>query len=307
MRKSQASVEFLIVLSAVILIIAMMGFFLYQRYIRGDELKIFVQGVRVVNTISDNVNEINMVGSGYSQYFTLPESLYGNRQYTVVFYKNESTVYLKGGSFVRGIELVWSAPISTNRLGCVIPECNQQCNTSINDICLKVNGTMTLRVTNEDGMVYLTYPYHLRQNQTTWYIRPFVGNFTYDNTSCPRGSSLYIYKNMQDGTTSLVFRHNSSVNNPLAMDLYNITGVLNVTVSDKPGELDLSRTVNEGQWNLDTDRCRGGAITFQEGISLCISSSSMAGGMTWYWLNGDGTTIYLGGPGATQSICLTYP
>jgi hypothetical protein len=282
---------------------SVMGFFLYQKYVRSDELKILVHGNRVVNIIASNVNEINSVGSGYTQYFTLEDSLYGRRNYSVSFFQNESTVYLRGGSFVRGIELFWSAPISTINVGCLMSECNAGCNKSTSEVCLMINDTMNVRVTNQDGVVYLTYPYNIRQNKTTYYITPLRGNDTFSNSSCPKESIIYIYENTADGTRNLVFKHNST--NPgdqVRMSFSDLIGDLNVTISDDPNELTQTSSSIAGTWDLNQE-CDGGAINFKEGINLCIQPT-ISTGLDWLWLNGDGTNITLD---KTQDLCLSYP
>jgi hypothetical protein len=287
------------VLSAVVVVMAIMMFFIYQKYIRSDELKILVHGNRVVNMVADNINEISIVGSGYSQYFTLPDSLYGGRNYTISFFQNESTIYLQGGSFVRGIELVLSVPVSTIKVDCLSAQCNAGCNKTPTDFCLKVNETMDLRVTNEDGIIYLTYPYNLKQGSEAYYVVPLSGNRTYNNASCMRGSFFYVYRNSDDGTTNLVFQHNSSVNSMVKLNFSEMIGDLNVTVSDDAGELNVS----SAYWNLTRDQCDGGVINFKEGVHLCIKPV-FQDTLNWTWLNGDNTWIALN---ETKTVCLSYP
>jgi len=299
MPRGQASVEFLVVLSIVVVILAMMGFFVYQKYVRGSELKIFVQGNRVINTVADNINEINAVGSGFSQYFTLPESLYGSREYTIHFFENESLAYLKGGSFLRGIELHWSAPISTVEVECLRSECNTGCNETPLDHCLKVNGTMLVRAANDNGVVYLTYPYNIFNNGTGRYITPVFGNLTYNNESCVHGSFIYIYQNTENNSLNLVLQHNSSVDETLEMDFSDVIGDLNIAVSDDLGEL----TTSGGVWQLKADECSGGVITFRKGIHMCINSD-MRQDFDWVWLDGDGSVV---GLDSNSSLCLSYP
>jgi len=302
-RRGQSSVELLVILSVVIVIIALMGIFLYQKYIRGDEMKIFVHGNRVVNTIAENINEINMVGSGYSQYFTLPEALYGSRNYRISFVQNEPAVYIHGGSFVRGVELTWSSPLSTIRVGCVRSECNVGCNKTAYDICLRVNDSMVIRATNENGVVYLAYPYNIKQGDREDYISPVRGNVSYTNESCLRGSFVYVQKNTLDKTVNLVFQHNSSADQEVKMDFYDLMGQINVTRSDEPNELNLNSSGLKADWQIKADECSGGVVSFNESIHLCIDPD-MQGNVEWFWLNGDGTTIVLN---KSQDLCLSYP
>lgn len=299
--RGQTSIELLIVLSIVVVVMAVMGLFIYQKYVRGDELKILIHGRRIVNTIADNVNGINTVGDGYSQQVILPPYLYGNREYTVSFFQNESTVYLQGGSFLRGIRLVWSAPISTIKVWCLMSECNNICNKTSYETCLKVNDTMNIKVTNSEGIVYLTYPYNIRQSGNTYQITPVRGNLTYDDRSCRDGSYVYVYKNTLDGTTNLVFQHNSSEDNKVTMDFDETIGELNVTLSDDEGDLSMLK----GDWELKGKECSGGVINIKEGIHLCIKTNiETRGALSWYWLNGDRTTITLDD---REELCLSYP
>ncbi|MDD5112048.1 MAG: hypothetical protein PHG85_05850 [Candidatus Altiarchaeota archaeon] len=304
MGRAQASIEFMVVLSLVVLILVMMSIFLYQKFVRGDELKIFMHGSRIVSMLADNVNEINTVGDGYSKYITLPETLYGSREYTVRFYQNEPTIYIKGGSFLKGITVTWSAPVSTIKVGCLVTECNQDCNKTPADFCMNVNGSMELRATNDRGMVFLTYPYNIRQGDGKEYIIPVRGNFTYDNESCERGSFMYIYRNTEDGTDNLVFQHNSSTGGDrFWIDFYDIIGELNVTTSDDENELTLT-PFQQARWNLRADECSGGVITFKEGIHMCFAPVNLVNELNWTWLNGDGSIIWLN---KSQDLCLSYP
>jgi hypothetical protein len=302
--RGQTSIELLIILSTVVVVMAVMGLFIYQKYVRGDELKILIHGRRIVNTVANNVDAINTVGDGYSQKMTLPPYLYGNRDYSISFFQNESTVYLQGGSFLRGIRLAWSAPLSTIKVWCLMSECNNICNRTPYETCLKVNDTMNIRVTNSEGIVYLTYPYNLRHQGKTYQITPVRGNLTYDDGSCRDGSYIYVYKNTLDGTTNLVFQHNSSEDNEVKMDFYETMSELNVTLSDDEGELNLL-TSPEGDWKIRREECSGGVINIKEGVHLCINTNiEKRGALSWYWLNGDGTTITLDD---RQELCLSYP
>ena len=301
MRKSQASVEFLVVLAVVLVIMVVMGFFVYQKFIRGDELKILINGIRVVNTVASSINEINAVGDGYSQNFDIPRSLYGSRDYKIRLFDNESAVYIEGGSFLRGITLVWSAPLGTQRVNCVMAECNTGCNRTTKDECLQVNDSMSIRAVNHNGIVYLANTYNIRQGGSAFYISPIRGNETYRNSDCRGGNFIYIYENTFDGSENLVFKHNSSVSGgSLRMTFSEGIGSLSLNLSDNPGEMNL----NQGLWTLVKDECKGGVIQFKEGVHFCATVVTDNGGMNCAWLNGDDSIINLD---KTKKLCISYP
>jgi len=288
-----------VVLSIVVVILSLMSLFVYQKYVRGSDLKIFVHGNRIINSIAGNVNEINAVGSGFSQHFTLPESLYGNREYSVHFFRNESVVYLKGGSFLRGVELSWSAPLSTVEVGCLLPECGVQCNGSSSEICLRVNGSMNVRVVNDNGVVYLTTPYHVMQNGVGRYVIPVFGNISYSNESCLGGSYVYFHGNTADDSMNLVFKHNSSVDGDVILGFREVVGGFSVNVSDNLGEL----TPSGGSWRLKADECSGGVLNFNRGVHMCIMPY-FEHDLEWFWLDGDGSIVALD---ENSVLCLSYP
>lgn len=298
-----------------------MSLLIYQRYARSTEIKTYMHGKRVANLIADNINEINTVGNGYYQYFTLPEKLYGNRNYTVSFFKDEPTVFVYGSSFLSGITLYFSSPLNTVEVKCFMAECNNLCNSSPDETCLVVNDTMSIRVVNDDGIVFLAHSYNIVQGANTWTIVPYMGNKTasYDNDkrcildpaniSDSQDTRIYLYKNIRDNSLSLIIKNGPHPNPPSGyqasakINITNIYGNISVGLSDDSSEFDLSKDP-DGDWTWsDTDKCDGGVINIaSNGVYLCMTPSDISNNLLW--LNSDGSSIELD---KTGRFCLSYP
>lgn len=316
--KGQVSIEFIIVLAITVLIFMVMGIVIYQKYSRTAELKISMHGNRVARMIADNINEISAVGSGYSLILNLPARLEGGWNYTISFFRSEPTVFMHGGGFIRGDILYWSAPLYTENIVCLLPECNNLCNATPDETCLKVgDDSIDVRVVNEDGIIFLTRPYNLRQGNRNWIILPYRGNNTYSyNNSCivdpaliadSSDSRMYLYKNTQDKSISLVFKHGqmNDENDTVQLRLYDILGDAAVNFSDDGGELNLLQNMT-GNWSWGgPDYCDGGIMVFRsKGAHVCISPGNITGGVDWYWLNGDESKINLS---KEADVCISYP
>jgi len=139
--KSQASVEFMVVSGLVILVFIVLGIVVQQKIQEAAAFKIDVHGRRVVYKVASNINEIESVGDGYAQCFTLPGRLYGDRKFMLRFYTDEPLVY------VLTQDLSWTAPLYTVDIQCLIsPPCSTY--TSSRD-------PIDIWAVNRGGTVYL--------------------------------------------------------------------------------------------------------------------------------------------------------
>lgn len=116
--KGQTSIEFMVVLGIVMIIFIFMVIIIQQKVVQSSEFKMEAHGRRVLYTVAENINEIVSVGEGYHKCFSLPGSLFGKRNFRLLFYPDEATAYLETE------DLIWSAPISTLNVSCTIsPPC----------------------------------------------------------------------------------------------------------------------------------------------------------------------------------------
>ncbi len=135
--------EFLIVISLVLIIFMIMNLVIYQKYVAVTDLKKNLEGRHTAKTIAENINEISSLGQGYSQYFTLLAAIYGD-SYIVEFYKNEPTVFVKS-------EMTWSAPLFTANITCLMNTCETVGNVTV----INVDSTKKVKVSNHEGIIYL--------------------------------------------------------------------------------------------------------------------------------------------------------
>jgi len=294
--------EFLVAVSLVLLIFTITTLILYHRYTRAIDLKVYMDGSRVVNSVAYNLNEIVAVGDGYSQSFTLPGNVYGS-PYNLSFFANEPNVFLSA------LDFHWSVPIATNSIGCSLKSCTFDRATG--ELRISVGDTIPAKLTNNNGVVCIGNIYNLQQGQNGYSIIPYHGgkNSSYDtgtscmtdplNLSLATESVMYFYIH-GDETVSLIMKHGVS---PVKLDLHDLGGDFYVELSDDAGEFDLSQNP-EGNWSFTSESyCDGADLRFtSKCFKLCLSPLEMTD--KWYWLNADGSRIKLNN---TQEVCLGYP
>jgi hypothetical protein len=87
-RRGQASVESLMTVVFAVLILTVVSILAMQKSNEANDLKTKTDARRVLDILVDNVNNIAGQGSGFYRYFTLPETLYGDREYNISIYGN---------------------------------------------------------------------------------------------------------------------------------------------------------------------------------------------------------------------------
>ncbi|MBD3260291.1 MAG: hypothetical protein GF334_01215 [Candidatus Altiarchaeales archaeon] len=122
-KPGQASIEFLVSVSAILIIFIVAGFFVFEKVIQITDYKVNIQGKRLSKSFADNINSVTAAGDGYSQRMYLPNYLYAGREYELVFYENDPRIHLHGSSFSTGDDLFFSAPLSTDLIECNLREC----------------------------------------------------------------------------------------------------------------------------------------------------------------------------------------
>jgi uncharacterized protein (UPF0333 family) len=143
--RGQVSLEFLIVTSVVLLVLVVMGIVLYQKYVEYADLRLYVTGRNIANTVAENINQMSMVGDGYSESFTITPR-YSGDEYNITFKKNEPTV------FVSVQEMTWQAPLLTTEVYCCLPKI---CTNYADKVVLYLNNTLSTRVINYQKKVYI--------------------------------------------------------------------------------------------------------------------------------------------------------
>lgn len=116
--KAQASTEFIIVFSIIAVILIAVGFLIQRQYSETTNFKLHAAGERIAKRFAENINEIAVVGEGFSQCFTTSGYVSDITEYAVKFYPNESTVFIEAGGNT------WSSPLLTAHSICTHSICN---------------------------------------------------------------------------------------------------------------------------------------------------------------------------------------
>jgi len=314
-RSAQASLEFLVTLASVMLVFIIASYFIYFKVVQTLDYKVYVQGTHLANDLAESINVVNRVGDGYSVDVGVEERLYGNREYTISFFRDEPTVFLHGSSFSRGESLWFSAPLSTSDVVCLVDECLSGCNQSLGEVCLNVTGETSIRLVNRMGVVYIAPRYNVRQGDESWIAVPFFGSFgenysiandTVEGLLLSSGSVMYLFEDSESRELGLVFKHYGE---GVRFDL-NVSVPAVVGFSDEVGELVLDREV-EGEWDRDSgfDPDVGGfwdggfLVLGDVGFRVCVDPKDSISG-DWFWVNPDGVFRFSDNDGV---VCITYP
>ncbi|MEA3255072.1 MAG: hypothetical protein U9Q22_04480 [Candidatus Altiarchaeota archaeon] len=142
-NKAQVSLEFLVVLAIILTLFIILCSVIHQKHMDLSNLRLHMTGQRIANTLAENINQINTVGAGYSQYFTL-YTRHPKDEFNITFYKNEPMVFVKKG-------LTWGAPLLTPEVYC----CLDLCEVDENKTILHLNSTLTTEVINYNGKIFI--------------------------------------------------------------------------------------------------------------------------------------------------------
>jgi hypothetical protein len=143
-NKAQASLEFVIVMSIMLFVFAIMGFVIYQKYVELSDLRLYLTGRRVANTLADNINQVNIVGEGYSQRFTVYTRHPGDN-FNVTFLRDEPVLVVEN-------EMTWYAPLLSTEIYCCLPDI---CEMGENKTIMRLNSTLTTEVINYNESIYI--------------------------------------------------------------------------------------------------------------------------------------------------------
>jgi hypothetical protein len=142
-NKGQLSLEFLIVTSLVLLVLIVMGMVVFQKYSEWSALRLHVTGRNIANNLADGINEISIVGHGYSQYVNLYVRYPGD-DFNVTFKKGNPIVFVEQ-------EMTWHAPLLTSEVYC----CTSLCSVEGDKTMMHINATQAMRIINYRNRIYL--------------------------------------------------------------------------------------------------------------------------------------------------------
>jgi hypothetical protein len=319
--RGQASLEFLAVLASLVVVFFIIGHSIYINYTKSVDLKNYMSGQRLTNHIADGINSINAVDDGQSTMMRVPGRVFGEREYTIRFYANESGVFIEGGGYQTGRESVFSSPITTHKIFCLLEECLLGCNRSSRETCANITSEKSIRLVKYNGGVYLSRRHNIKQGDLERYIIPFEGNakFTTENLTAyvdelgVPWNVIYLYKNNQDQSISLVFSMNLTDNERFHIDNEDIMGEVlyvesdDITADDEDEYVLDRETGHDGQWAItegedyDVD---GAVVRFREGFSICIMPSEVPQMSDWTVIGYDGESFILE---SSERVCITYP
>ena len=320
--KTQASLEFLIVLGLIFIIFIVMSYLSYQKYVISTDLKYDMYGRRIAHAIAGGINTLFIAGDGYSREFKFPARVYSGTNYTLSFFPQESLIYLRSGGHV------WAAPLYATSIYCNLRECNNLCNSTPDEQCLFINHTMDVELTNRMESVVIGSKWELsRENKITnqkeiWKIIPFRGNATwwYDSTpgvrclhdplgvaSTSNDIMSYLYENIDNKRLNLIFKTNGSVHIETAE--YWSEDATALVEDDPGGDVKVTLSSIDLNWHKSGgEACDGAVIEFTKpGVYICFEFSPPPPGVNkWIWFNADGTK-YSWDVDQDDRVCIMYP
>lgn len=142
--KAQASMEFLITMSLILLIFSIISFVIFQKFNSTTYMKFDIEGQDTAKSVAEGINAMAIAGDGYYLYLTLPGDIQG-MPYTVSFYVNESMLELSA------LDMTWSSPLSTPYVNCTMSICSSDDQKTT----MAINESMRIKIENKDEVIYL--------------------------------------------------------------------------------------------------------------------------------------------------------
>jgi len=143
-EKAQASMEFLVTMSLILMIFSVIGFVIFQKFTSTTYMKFDIEGQDIANSIAEGINWMAIAGDGYYLHLTLPGDIQG-MPYTVSFYANESVLELSA------LDMSWASPLSTPYVNCSLSICSFDGQKTT----MNVNESMRIKIENNDEVIYL--------------------------------------------------------------------------------------------------------------------------------------------------------
>jgi hypothetical protein len=140
----QASVEFLVVVSMLLILLGVAGMGLYKMYTEYADLSLEMMGRDITLRMAENINQLVIVGDGYQKNFYLNTRYIGD-EFNITISKTGQ------GVFVENEDRRWSLPLLTNKVYC----CNVSCSTDGENMTLRLNTTQMVRMVNYQNMIFI--------------------------------------------------------------------------------------------------------------------------------------------------------
>ncbi|MBN2250470.1 MAG: LamG domain-containing protein [Candidatus Altiarchaeota archaeon] len=176
-KKAQISLEFLIVTTLVLLLLVIMGIVIYQKYAEWAALKLHVTGRNIANNLADGINQIIIVGEGYSQHVNL-RTRYAGDEFNLTFKKNDPLI------FVERPEMTWYAPTLTTEIYC----CLSSCERFENETHMYMNSSANIKITYYQDTIYVG---GLCDPVASWDLEEGVGSTAEDNSGNGNDGTIY--------------------------------------------------------------------------------------------------------------------
>lgn len=79
----QSAIELIVIIGFMLLIFIILVFAAGEKTTESNEFRTFIDAKRIAVSITDNINTISRLGSGYYRYFSIPEKIYGDYGYEI--------------------------------------------------------------------------------------------------------------------------------------------------------------------------------------------------------------------------------
>jgi len=141
--RAQASIEFLVVVSILLLLLGVVGVGLYKMYVEYADLSLEMMGRDITLRMAENINELVIVGDGYSKNFNL-NTRYPGDEFNITISKTDRGVFVESTR-------TWSMSLLTNKVYC----CNLSCSTDGENMTIRLNTTQMVQMVNYQNMIFV--------------------------------------------------------------------------------------------------------------------------------------------------------
>jgi hypothetical protein len=131
--RAQVSIELLMSLVIILLILIVITLYSIEKSQESRDLRTFIDARRICNSVAENLDAIQQQGRGYYKYFTVPDRIEGNYDYSISI--NKSTVEVIWG------ERAWAVTTTAS---------------NVTVYCLDYGENQTNRIRNEGNYLSIT-------------------------------------------------------------------------------------------------------------------------------------------------------
>jgi hypothetical protein len=139
----QASVEFLVVVSMLLILLGVAGMGLYKMYVEYVDLSLEMMGRDITLRMAENINQLVIVGDGYQKNFYLNTRYIGD-EFNITISKTGQGVFVEN-------DRRWTLPLLTNKVYC----CNLSCSTDGENMTMRLNTTQMVQMVNHQNMIFI--------------------------------------------------------------------------------------------------------------------------------------------------------